>query len=205
MRAYIANNRTEFIPEGLDLSAVVAVEPIIATIDGTRALTPTTPNEPISEEEANKRREHERNQRATQWAFDTIMGAWNVAKQSTSDALDLVSEAWDQSSSTTILWFVIVVLVFSNLWTLVMVGRREDIGRRKEMIKIDEQKKWVQTIVAALWEERAIGPAPAPGGYGPPMIRATDDWRGEMEDIVRTLDAAEERLKRLRKSLQDLD
>ncbi len=104
--------------------------------------------------EASKRREQERNQRATQWAFDTIMGAWRVAKRSTLDALDLVGDAWDQSSSTTILWFVIVILVFSNLWTLMMVGRREEVGRRKEMKKIEEREKWVHSIVSALWDER---------------------------------------------------
>jgi hypothetical protein len=202
MRNYIANNRTEFIPEGLD-PAVVVAEPI-EPVDGTRALTPTATTEFISEEEANKRREHERNARATQWAFDTIMGAWNVAKQSTCDALELVSDAWDQSSSTTILWFVIVVLVFSNLWTFFMVGRREDVGRRKEMIRIDEQKKWVQSIVAALWEERAIGGG-LEHGYGLPPVRASDDWRGEIQEINRALDLAEERLKRIHKSLQELD
>lgn len=199
MRNYIAANRSEFIPEGLDPSVVAAAEPPAET---TNALTVNNETEPISEEEANKRREHERNQRATQWAFDTIMGAWNVAKQSASDAMDLVSDAWDQSSSTTILWFVIVILVFSNLWTLVMVGRREDVGRRKEMMRIDDQKKWVQGIVAALWEEWNAGVRLE---HGLPVMRANDDWRGEMAEINRALDIAEERIRRLKNSLQDLD
>ncbi|KAL5519424.1 hypothetical protein ACEPAH_1107 [Sanghuangporus vaninii] len=198
MRKYIALHKNEFVPEGMEevVDAPIVIEALGPTKGGETTL-------PLSEEEASKKREHERNQRATQWAFDTIMGAWKVAKQSTLDALDLVSDAWDQSSSTTILYFVIVVLVISNMWTLLMVGRREEVGRRKEMIRVEEQKKWVTGIIAALTEERQLGYAndllskPVPiGGEG---------LQVELNELSKALDNVEERIYQLRRSLEDLD
>jgi len=150
-----------------------------------------------------KIREQERNQRGLQWAWDTLMGTWTVARQSTEGALDLIGDAWDQSSSTTILIFVIVVLVCSNLWTLVMVGRREEVGRRKEMRKVEERERWVQGVVASLWEEMAAGRGPV--YEGAPAVQANKDWRDDVGEINKALDAVEERVRRLRKGLQELD
>jgi len=105
-----------------------------------------------------KKRERERNQRGLQWAWDTFEGASHVAKQSTQGALELVRDAWDQSSSTTILWFVIVLLLLSNVWTLMRMGvSRDEASRRLESRKVEEREKWVQSIVTALWEELAAG------------------------------------------------
>ncbi|KAH8836166.1 hypothetical protein DL96DRAFT_110451 [Flagelloscypha sp. PMI_526] len=109
MRAYIQQHQSEFIPEGIDPALA---EPTATAADAA-PLTPLSPTSPEG-----KQREKERNERAKQWAYDTFAGAARVAKDSTSGALDLIADAWDQSSSTTILWFVIVILVFSNLATL---------------------------------------------------------------------------------------
>ena len=48
--------------------------------------------------------------------------------------VELVRDAWDQSSSTTILWFVIVILVLSNVWwTLMRMGAsRDEASQRME-------------------------------------------------------------------------
>lgn len=206
MRKYIAEHKNEFIPEGMEdvFEAPVVVESVETSKLEEEAVAGAAP---ISDEEANKRREQMRNQRATQWAFDTCMGAWKVAKQSTLGAIDLISDAWDQSSSTTILYFVIVVLVLSNLWTLVMVGRREEVGRRKERIKMEDQKKWVASIVAALSEERQGGAGGRQPGelFAPSVPTVGEDLGSEIGNLNRALDIVEERIQHLRKSLQDLD
>ena len=132
MRAYIQEHHSEFVPEGMDTAELEAAEevkdedikesgPAPTSIDGNAAN--------ITQEEREKQRERERNQRAWQWLLDTFEGAANVAKQSTKTAWDLVRDAWDQSSSTTILYFVIVILVLSNLYTLIRMGKKEEVGR----------------------------------------------------------------------------
>lgn len=203
MRAYIAEHQTEFIPEGMD-AAVVELPPAEEQVKPE--LVRTASMQPATDEEASKRREHERNQRATQWAFDTIMGAWKVAKQSTSGALELLSDAWDQSSSTTILWFVIVILVLSNAWTLKRSFKSEEIGRRKEMQKVEDQRKTIANVAAALLEEQLTARSL---GRGDPLLPAIphvhEDWRLEVDSLNKALDIVEERVRHLRRSLEELD
>lgn len=199
MRVYIQGHLSEFIPEGMDEEEAEAAQ--VADIAGGDILQ--TPKSPA---EARKVREKERNQRSAQWAYDTFAGAAKVAKESTSTALELVGDAWDQSSAATIPWFIIVVLVFSNIWTLMRVGRREEVGRRKEAMRIEEREKWVQGVVTALWDE--LNGRKAAGDDGTvltPVITPSSDWKVEIEEISKTLDAVEERVRNLRASLRDLD
>ncbi|KAF7978032.1 hypothetical protein HWV62_1915 [Athelia sp. TMB] len=194
MRAYIQAHQSEFVPEGVEALAVAPVEPTTAAAPAGPAVVDA------------KEREKERNQRSLQWAYDTFEGAYTVAKRSTAGALELISDAWDQSTSTTILIFVIVVLVFSNLFTLTKLGQREDVGRRKEMQKTAEKEKWVQGIVTALWDELAVGKAGAPGisqGTSEPLTGA--NWRDEFANINRTLNEVEDRIRRIRETLDALD
>ncbi|KAJ3572178.1 hypothetical protein NP233_g3267 [Leucocoprinus birnbaumii] len=140
MRKYIQEHQSEFIPEGLDPS--VLPEAVSSASTGDITLISTISNEKrLSSEEESKRREQERNQRGLQWAWDTFEGASQVAIRSTKGALELIRDAWEQSSSTTIMWFVIVALIISNLWSLVLMGSREEAGRRKEMKKMEEREK----------------------------------------------------------------
>ena len=153
MRLYIQEHQSEFLPEG--------IEPIVIDLTGGLpepiGVNGIQPDSRITEDEF-KQRERERNQRGLQWAYDTFEGAAQVAKQSTQGALELVRDAWDQSSSTTILWFVIVILVLSNVWTLMRMGAsRDEASRKLEVRKVEEREKWVQSIVTALWEELATG------------------------------------------------
>jgi hypothetical protein len=152
MRLYIQEHQSEFLPEG--------IEPVVINLTAEGLLETVGVNgvvQPDSEVEF-KQRERERNLRGLQWAWDTFEGASQVAKQSTQGALELVRDAWDQSSSTTILWFVIVILVLSNVWTLMRMGAsRDEASRRLESRKVEEREKWVQSIVTALWEELATG------------------------------------------------
>ncbi|KAG8219316.1 hypothetical protein J3R82DRAFT_197 [Butyriboletus roseoflavus] len=173
MRMYIQEHQAEFIPEGLDPTVVAPVEPItpLAEVIGGTALS-------ISAQEARKARERDRNRRGMQWAYDTFDGAYNVAARSTKGALELVKEAWEQSSSTTILWFVIVLLVFSNVWTLALVGNREE------------------GVIAGIWEELAVERARAGGGFSVPMASApVGDVQAEVANIGKVLDAVEQRQK----------
>ncbi len=212
MRQYIHEHRAEFVPEGID---VAEVEETAQATTEQIALTPTRLQ---SEDEVRKEREHERNQRSLQWAYDTFAGAFNVAKRSTEGALELVRDAWDQSSMTTVLWFVIVFLVFSNLWTLSLMGSREEAGRRKEMRKTEEREKWVQGIVTALWEEllQTRGPTAVGGvvgglggigglGGGVQAPLARGDWKEEIGAINVQLDLVEQRISHIRESLEPLD
>ena len=217
MRVYIQEHQTEFIPAGLDpASVVVAVQD-----DPTApASSPGGPNGAAQNPEAarkerEKNREQERNQRSLQWAYDTFDGALSVGRQSASVAIELVRDAWDQSSTSTILYFAIALLVLSNLWTLVLVGQREETGRRKELRKVEEREKWVQGIVTALWEELAAGRQP--GALPPPQqqpqqpmsvpvnVQLPESWRQEVKELVGALDAVEERVQLIRQSLADLD
>jgi hypothetical protein len=211
MRIYIQEHQTEFIPAGLDPDAVaVAVQgPSVPT-------TATTASRagPQSDEAARKEREQERNQRGLQWAYDTLEGAISVGQQSATGAIELIRDAWDQSSTSTILYFVIAFLVISNLWTVVLVGQREEVGRRKEMRRTEEREKWVQGIVTALWEELAAGrqqqqpsTLPVATGSQAPLqsVRLPESWRDEVADLGRSLDAVEERVRLIRQSLAGLD
>ena len=118
-------------------------------------------------------------------------------------SLDLIKDAWDQSSSTTVLYFVIVFLVISNVWTLTMMGRREEAGRRKEVKRSEEREKWVQGIVTALWDELNTNKVAA-GGL--PVTRSSSgDVKEEIAELSMVLDRVEERIQSIRKSLQDLD
>ncbi|KAG2141006.1 hypothetical protein DEU56DRAFT_279552 [Suillus clintonianus] len=215
MRMYIQEHQSEFIPAGVDPTAVAPVEPLSPVME-LNSVNLLSRSLGISDEEARRAREHERNRRGLQWAYDTFDGAYGVAKRSTFGALELVKEAWEQSSSMTILYFVIVILVFSNLWTLMLVGQREEAGRRKEARKTEEREKWVQDVVTGLWEEMSVGRARGPsggvfgagvggGGGGGGSGPVGGDWRSEVDAITTTLNAVEERVRLIRESLDTLN
>jgi len=157
MRIYIQEHQSEFLPEGVDAVAIDLAAVLPETVGADTARSESPGDKRFTEDEF-KQRERERNQRGLQWAWDTFAGASQVAKQSTQGALELIRDAWDQSSSTTILWFVIVILVLSNLWTLMRMGAsQEEASRRFESRKVEEREKWVQSIVTALWDELEAG------------------------------------------------
>ncbi|KAG2035709.1 GRAM domain-containing protein [Suillus americanus] len=213
MRMYIQEHQSEFIPAGVDPTAVAPVEPLSPVIELTNP-THFGGSSGMSDAAARKAREHERNRRGLQWAYETFDGAYGVAKRSTFGALELVKEAWEQSSSMTILYFVIVILVFSNLWTLMLVGQREEAGRRKEAKRTEEREKWARDIVSGLWEEMSVGRARGNigssgvigvGGGAVYPGQVGGDWRSEVDAITSTLNAVEERVKLIRESLDTLN
>jgi hypothetical protein len=197
MRDYIHEHKSEFVPEGVDPAAVEESEAVAQTpVDGA------APSGVLSDERARANREKDRNARGLQWAYDTLEGTLKVAKQSTEGALELLKDAWDQSSTSTVQYFIIVLLVLSNVWTLTMMGGREEIGRRKELRRTEEREKWVQGIVTALWDELTATKA-ANGGW--PVMRTQGGIQEEVLELQTVLDKIEERVHSLRKSLQELD
>ncbi|CAL1694873.1 unnamed protein product [Somion occarium] len=199
MRDYIHQHQSEFIPEGIDVAVVEEAE--------AQAEAPKTPligeRLPLSEEA--RLREQERNLRGLQWAYDTFEGAFKVAQQSTEGALELIRDAWDQSTTSTILYFVIVILVISNIWTLAMMGKREEVGRRKELKRTEEREQWVQGIVTALWDELNGNKIPVAGGS--PIVRSSTatGWREEIAELTLALDIVEDRVNRLRQSISNIE
>ncbi len=218
MRIYIQEHQTEFIPEGLDPAAVAVAVGVQGVPAPTGAGFPAAgaQSEAAARKEREKEREQERNQRGRQWAYDTFEGAVAVGRQSAAGAIELIRDAWDQSSTSTILYFVIALLVLSNLWTLVLVGQREETGRRKEIRRTEEREKWVQGIVTALWEELAAGrqagaalqPLQQQQQQQPmlaPSVQLPESWREEVAQLEGALDAVEERVRLIRQSLAELD
>ncbi|KAF9443274.1 hypothetical protein P691DRAFT_809200 [Macrolepiota fuliginosa MF-IS2] len=197
MRKYIQEHQSEFVPEG------VAAIPVVISGPHLGVSTPTLAERLTSEEE-HKRREQERNQRGLQWAWDTFEGASQVAIRSTKDALELIRDAWEQSSSTTIMWFVIVGLVMSNLWSLILMGSREEAGRRKEMRKMEDREKWVQGVVTALWDE--LGRHPKDGVIWSPGAAPASPvaWKKEVGEMQSVLDQLEERVRLMKESLKEV-
>lgn len=201
MRAYIHEHQSEFIPEGVDPSVVEETESQAAEMSPR----PSMERPSIVDQQVRNSRDFKRDQRGLQWAYDTFEGACKVAQQSTAGLLELIRDAWEQSTSTTILYFVIVFLVISNVWTLAMVGGREEAGRRKELKRMEEREKWVQGIVQALWEE-LVASKNTPGGTAlSPSPRPIADWREEVGDINTALDIIEDRVRNIRESLAELD
>jgi hypothetical protein len=195
MRVYIHEHRSEFIPEGVEPDSVEA---------SAEAQTPSaehTPGPlPASAPDAARARarERERSQRGLQWAYDTVEGVLGVARKSTEGALDLLSDAWDQSSGATVLYFVIALLVLSNAWTLAAMGRREEVGLRKGLRAAEEREKLVQGVVAGLWEEIAsVRGQPAPVAVPP----RTNGWTEEVAALNDALNAIQERVNGMRESL----
>lgn len=205
MRAYIQEHQAEFIPAGIDPAAITLVEAIESADESGKSAEP-------SSAEVGKLREHERNTRALQWAWDTFDGAYHVAKQSTKGAIELITDAWEQSSSTTILIFVIVILVFSNLWTLMRMGSRVEEGRRKEIKKAEERDQFVQGVVSALGAVKGLGPIDQVVTIGgtpqtqQPAVTGTprSDWRDEVKQLMHTLDAVENRVRAIRENIKSV-
>ena len=211
MRAYIQEHQSEFIPEGVDVSAISSssLPPLITT--------PSVTTPPL-DEDSGKQRERERNQRAFQWAYDTFNGASQVAVRSTKGALELVKDAWDQSGMNTTLYFVIVGLVLSNAYTYFrMQGTTtqyqyppptypyQQYMEQQQRGGGEDREKWIHGVVAALWDELASGKSLVSPHHAttPESISAShsENPREEAVAIHKMLDDIEERVRRLRREL----
>ncbi|KAJ7367747.1 hypothetical protein DFH08DRAFT_795880 [Mycena albidolilacea] len=211
MRTYISEHQSEFMPEGVE---VVLPEP---TPDVGPA-SPGVAGAPISE----KQREKERNQRGMQWAWDTFDGAAQVAKQSTKGLLELIHDGWEHSTSKTILYAVIILLIFSNIWTYMRAGGAAHSKTKKELAKAEDKDQFLAGVVTALFDELASGKlaavtsAAAPPGVVPTTVvppaavgtglpSVSQDLKLELGVLQTTLDTVEERVRRIRESLKEIE
>ncbi|KAH9041348.1 hypothetical protein EDB85DRAFT_1473515 [Lactarius pseudohatsudake] len=244
MRRYIQEHQTEFIPAGLDPAAIAeAVKEPSSSLE-TQALVGG-----VAGEGDDKTREPKRDQRGLQWAYDTFEGALSVGRQSAAGAIELLRDAWESqfspppssasttttttssappstatarylsSSTSTVLYAVIAVLVLSNLWTLTLVKKRDEAAHRKDSPRtrpVEEREKWVQGIVTALWRELEAGRQPGGASssssdgfqsppFVPPGMQLPEHWREEVAELGRALDTVEERVRAVRQSLAELD
>jgi len=114
MRRYISEHKTEFFPEGMDEASVAGD----LAINPTDLLSPI-PNATLSADELMKARQRETEQRGLQWLLDTVMGTWDVARKSTAGAIEILGDLLEIAPRPTVFGFIIIVLVISNIWTLV--------------------------------------------------------------------------------------
>lgn len=154
MRAYINEHKSEFLPEGVDSAVIEATpEPPAPVLTET-----STGMEATQAAEDEKKAAGKHDARGLQWAYDTFDGAWQVGSRSAKGAIELIGDAWENSTSTSILSVVIVILVISNMWTLMRVSTAQKAMRKKiEVRQAEERDKWVQNIVTALWDELGAG------------------------------------------------
>ncbi|KIY51998.1 hypothetical protein FISHEDRAFT_56236 [Fistulina hepatica ATCC 64428] len=209
MRAYIQAHQSEFLPEGVDASAITPAEP---------SLIANKPSAPSAEKEPSEERA-EGTGRGLQWAYDTLEGAYKVGSASAAGAIELLGDAWRSSTLTTVLYFVIVLLVISNIWTLKRVGKSEERGRRAERVRQDEHERWLQGVMTGLLGEAAYSGSNAlPFSRGlaqqqqsqsqPQAVScppSTGDWQTDLEDLKGTLDAVEDRLHVIREQIAEAE
>ena len=223
MRKYIAENRKEFLPEGVDAAVAdqeaeveeAALSPTVA--EQTKLITGLGVPTPAQSASS----------RGLQWALDTFEGASKVAKDSFTGALDIIGDAisgLDASSvnRTTILTVTVIVLLISNVYTILTMGEREAKGRRKALEKRgEEREKWVGEAVRAFIEaqrsmnEAAMStPSPPSLGVATPALEASPtmpvptalaDVRAEVKSLVEAADALERRIAVLKNQLEELD
>jgi len=167
--------------------------------------------------------------RGLQWALDTFEGASKVAKDSFTGALDIIGDVisgLDISSvsvtRTTVLAVTVIVLIISNVYTILTMGEREAIGRRKALEKRGEERdKWVGEAVRAFLEvqrsmsEVALSTSSPPPpdvatpvlGVSPatPVPTALADIKAEVKSLVAAADALERRIAALKNQLEELD
>jgi hypothetical protein len=209
-RVYIKEHQSEFVPAGMEVAETLANEKAECDAVAAEGVSSDATGSNNTEDQA-KQRERDRNRRSLQWAWDTFSGAYDVASQSTKGAIELIKDAWDQSSSTTILYFIIVILVFSNLWTLMRVNTREDVIKAKLLRKEEERDRLVQGVVLKLRDELGMVKA---GSYVPPVPpihqqqpvngNGQFNWREEVAHIEATLEAVEARLKSMKEGLAEI-
>ncbi|KAJ7638239.1 hypothetical protein FB45DRAFT_740332 [Roridomyces roridus] len=199
MRSYVSAHQTEFMPAGVDAAELAPPEPEAALETAAAAGADPSP----------KQRERERSQRGLQWAWDTFEGASNVAKQSTKGALELIHEAWEHSTWTTILYVLIVVLVISNVWTYKRMGKAMSKERKRgmELAKVDDKEQWVAGVVTALFDELKLGAPPSPEAApsNPAQGASTGvQLKLELDVLKSTLDSVEDRVRAIRESLKEI-
>jgi hypothetical protein len=209
MRKYIMDHRTEFLPEGVD-AAVADQEAEQAALNptGTKdsALQPGG-EKPVAAS------------RGLQWALDTFEAATKVATDSISGLFDIVSDLIGgfSFSKTTVLGIIILLLVVSNIYTIMTVGERRDNGRRQVIERREtERERWVgdavkafmqaqQSLQGATVEATSSIPVPPPPPQAVKLGEINADAKAELEELRNVATQLEERLSKIKSRLEQLD
>lgn len=197
MRAYINEHKSEFFPAGEEVPEIETqpLETIGAAVNGT----------PLTPEDIRKARQRETEAKGLQWALDTFNGAWNVGRQSARGAIDILSDLIEFSSSSSLLVFVVLVLVISNLWTL---------SNLKSVQKQQAQQRYQMRVNEGIWQYPPQQPPADPEVLrallesiiprtvptAPPAVAASElllSPADEIESIQQTLNSLRERVARL--------
>lgn len=201
MRKYIAEHRTEFLPEGVDPAAAAREELEEAVLSPTtpKELQPTGPK-PVA------------TSRGLQWALDTFEAASKVATDSISGLFDIVSDLLGGGlSKTGLLGTVIALLIASNVYTIMTMGERRESGRRQAVERREtERERWVGDAVKAFIQaQQSLNGPHSPDSTATAGANNNDatpvDVRTEVEELRRAIDQIEERLTGLKSRLEELD
>lgn len=120
--------------------------------------------------------------------------------------LKMIHDGWEHSTSTTILYFVIAVLVLTNLWTY-MHMRPVDKSRLKAQ---EIAKDKLAGVVTALWDDIAAGKLAVGAVTGPaaaepvPSPAAPETLKLELGSLKTTLHSVEERVRIIEERLEEL-
>jgi hypothetical protein len=203
MRKYISDHRTEFLPEGVDADVAA---------DEEAALNPLTPKESELQPTGAK---PVATSRGLQWALDTFEAAWKVASDSISGLFDILSDIIGNFnlSGTTILGLIILLLVISNVYTILTMGERRETGRRQAKERREtERERWVGDAVKAFMQVQqslngGVLPLPTPPAVTTQAQSAAPiaDTKAELEELRRVAALLEERLATIKSRLDQLD
>lgn len=208
MRKYITEHRTEFLPEGVDAAAAdkEAEKAALNPPERKETLQPTG-DKPVA------------SSRGLQWALDTFEAATKVATDSLSGLFDIVSDMVGglTFSKTTVLGFIIALLIISNVYTIMTVGERRENGKRQIVERREtERERWVGDAVKAFMQAQqslhAVEPIATPASRQPLLPpqpansgEVTVDVKTELDDLRNVVAALEERLDKVKSRLGQLD
>ena len=228
MKAHIEEHKADFLPDGfgVDDQAEAAAAAAAAQAEEERHAAERKAKE--EQEKANGKGgvavagEAERKKKLGglgAWALDTLEGAFEVGTRSASGAIELLKDALDailsvipgfNGSGNRLLYVVILLLVLSNVWTLMRVGTvREEsaprFGRREadKQREDAEKERWVQSIVRALWDEleaggslakKAVEPLPASSTATPSGSESLEEWKAELDRLYEMMGTLEQRI-----------
>jgi hypothetical protein len=258
MRIYIHDHQTEFIPAGLDPADVADAVQEPSLPSASPALADYTAGEGDDTAHRAREQDQRGLQWAYDTlegtlsvarqsfagAIELLRDAWEnhfspTTSTTTTSSSSATTAMTTTPSTSTILYAVIAVLVLSNLWTLTLVGKRDkkdaplveprSSSSSTRQTQTEEREKWVQGIVAALWQELEAGRQPAAGAgtqqplpppppssssegasasppiVPPAVVQLPEYWHEEVAQLRMALDTVEERVRAVRQSLAELD
>ncbi|KZT51598.1 hypothetical protein CALCODRAFT_503310 [Calocera cornea HHB12733] len=226
MRNYISEHRGEFVAEGTaaDTTPASPVEPLTPPPEILCAPTGVSPKE-----HSNNRAKID-GMRGLQWILDTATGTGNVAQQSFWGAIDLIGDIIEDWNWTTVLALVVFFLIVSNVWTLLSLRQaatREELTKLRQAeygrvsglyggqgssgasgVAAEDEKTAAASVAAEavkVFLEEMAGASRQNGQIVLSPPGETISTKEEVAIILKALDEIENRVKRVKESLSELD